>query len=101
MTNGFYMVVDCPWNRTNCPELIGQRFENPPSYTAVKSEREGVMEMDDHSLKSLWNIVAVYGNRMIQISDGLIDRLKIIVAEVLAEREIPYSMNQPFPKTPT
>lgn len=30
-----YVVVNNEWNRVNCPELIGQISENPPSYAAV------------------------------------------------------------------
>jgi len=38
---GCYVVTDCPFNRANCPELIGKRYENnPPSYVAVRYEKD-------------------------------------------------------------
>jgi len=53
MTHGFLFVVDCPWNRVHSPELIGKRIDplHPPSYTAVKYERELMDELtnDDDS----------------------------------------------------
>lgn len=96
MTTGFYLVLDCPWNRTNHAELIGQRFENPPSYCAVQSEREGLMEMTDDQLKAMWNI-SLFGRKCIQVGDGTAQRLMQITDELLTERGIDHSLTELLP----
>jgi hypothetical protein len=40
-----YLVIDHPWNRENCPDLIGTWYENPPSYCAVQ-EQHPIDEVD-------------------------------------------------------
>lgn len=34
-TNNGYLVIDCPFNRINYPNLIGLTFQKPPSYAVV------------------------------------------------------------------
>lgn len=33
-----YIVVNCPWNKMNCPKLIGQKLENPPLDVIVRKD---------------------------------------------------------------
>lgn len=43
-----YLVIDCPFNQTNNPDIIGQWFDNPPSYTSVRPVRyQEIFSEDD------------------------------------------------------
>ena len=39
--NKRWLVVDCPFNRANCSELIGKVYFNPPSYCGVQETIDG------------------------------------------------------------
>jgi len=44
-----YYVIDCGFNQTNYPDLIGQFFSNAPSYSIVK------LLPDPYRKHSCWN----------------------------------------------
>ena len=102
MTRGWLLVVDSDWNRENAASLIGKRFDpkHPPSYSALKYERDLMMEMTDDELVAFWNI-RQSGKRMIQAGDvETQERLEVIADELLTERHIPHESGKRIVKTP-
>lgn len=89
----FWVVLDIPFNRANYPDLIGQRFETPPSFAGVKTERQLLQECDNYDLICVWN-VCQFSKKVILIDDGRMKRLGEICDELLTERHIEHTVGK-------
>lgn len=92
---GYYIILDTPFNRENYPNEIGHRFENPPSYAMCISEKDEFAAMPVSQVVSLWNAIQLSAKRIRSAAAAEVGRRHTgVIASVLVDWGIPHKVGE-------